>query len=327
MKRSLMRGVLSSATLITGWAVLTSLPAPANAATFSFTSSDFTNTQQSYYSDLPQIRYTLTGDDPKDTTTPKTGKVQVTAEVIPSSSGFIGDLGGISFNLGGNLPPDRLLIQNLRIIDKLSKDPVEVGSLSFGQTISKTGVGSVSLGSGGVNLNGGGQTRSFGVDLSLGDNGIGKGKGDIRSVSFTLLHDQPLDLGDFANQLFGFRMTSVGTETGSRAYSSKQDSTVVLPPPPAPTPAPSPTPVPPPVVITPSPTPAPTPPPSPAPSPTPVPPPVVITPPPTPAPVPEPKPTKPTEVPEPASTAALVVAAAGAVKFLKRKTMHRVEEV
>lgn len=304
MKRSLMGGFLSSATLLTSWAVFASLPTPASAATFSFTSSDFTNTQQSYYSDLPQIRYTLTGDDPNDTTTPKTGKVQVTAEVLPSSAGFIGDLGGISFNLGGNLSPDRLLIQNLRIIDKLSKDPIEVGSLSFGQTIAKTGVGSVSLGSGGVNLNGGGQTRSFGVDLSLGDNGIGKGKGDIRSVSFTLMHDQALDLGDFANQLFGFRLTSVGTETGSRAYSSKQDSTVVLPPPPPPTPTPVPTP-----------------------TPTPVPPPVVITPPPTPAPVPDPKPTKPTEVPEPASTAALIMVAAGAVKFLKRQAIHKMEEV
>lgn len=67
-------------------------------------------------------------------------------------------------------------------------------------------------------VQGGNIGREYALGLAIGKPGIGKGKGDIRSTTFTF-NTPGLELEHLA--AVGVRVTSVGFEGGSRSYSRK----------------------------------------------------------------------------------------------------------
>jgi hypothetical protein len=71
----------------------------------------------------------------------------------------------------------------------------------------------------GSNLHGGGTPCPCDIGVQLGTPGIGKD--DILSTTFLLHANAPLTLSDFADQLVGVRVTSVGPDPDSRGGSAK----------------------------------------------------------------------------------------------------------
>ena len=71
----------------------------------------------------------------------------------------------------------------------------------------------------GSNVRGGGTPCPCDIGVELGTPGIGKD--DILSTSFLLHASSPLSLADFAEQLVGVRVTSVGPDPDSRGGSAK----------------------------------------------------------------------------------------------------------
>lgn len=163
-------------------ALLVLAPAVAGATGISTVATEFTG-------DPIEVRidFATTGD----------GGILVSAEVIGDT---LGDLRGVFLNLTR---------------DDLLPDLEVTGAFVTGFDSS----GSViDLGQG-SNLHGGGSPCECDLGVELGTPGIGKD--DLRAVSFLLSHpDVDLDLGLFANQLVGVRITSVGPE-GRREGSSK----------------------------------------------------------------------------------------------------------
>jgi hypothetical protein len=78
--------------------------------------------------------------------------------------------------------------------------------------------GVINLGHG-SNLRGGGTPCPCDIGVQLGTPGIGKD--DILSTTFLLHASVPLTLSDFADQLVGVRVTSVGPDPDSRGGSAK----------------------------------------------------------------------------------------------------------
>jgi hypothetical protein len=291
MNSASLAKIFSAATATASLLLLSSFSA-AEAASFTFDTSNFTGADA-------KVSITLDDKAAGD------GKIQFTVK-MPTGATTIGDIRGLFFNIS-----DDSLLSGLR---------------ATGSHVTTTASGAGKISSvGNVNLNGDGGNHVFDFGIEIGENGLKGGKDDIQTTTFVLSHtSRTLDLSLFAQQDFGVRLTSVGTAGGRRELSSKLVGTSPLPPiqvtpSPSPNPNPSPTPASPSPAPNPSPAPV-SPSPAPNPSPAPAPSPVMITPPPSAAPVPEtPTPGKSTEIPEPGTTAALLLATAGAVKLLKKK--------
>ncbi|PSB14680.1 hypothetical protein C7B76_15515, partial [filamentous cyanobacterium CCP2] len=218
MNNSFLLKLLSSATAIGSLAAaLTVFASSANAASLTFDANQFTG-------NTSKVSITL------DDTAAGAGKIQFTVG-FAADSPTIGDFRGIFFNIS-----DNSLLSGLRITGPHVTTYV-------------TGNGNISS-VGNANLNGDGNSHSFDVGVEIGRNGLQGGKDDIQFTTFTLSHtSQNLDLSLFAQQNFGFRITSVGTGN-NREGSSKLIGTspdlppVVVQPPASPSPAPAPAPAP-----------------------------------------------------------------------------------
>jgi len=155
----------------------------------------------------------FTGDDSTvrvllDDAAADTGQIQVTLEVVEG----IADLRGVFFDL----TLDDALLSGLSAIDS-----PYVTSFAYGDMIN--------LGHG-SNLNGGGSPCPCDFAVEIGRQGLGVD--DLQSVTFTLAHDSvDLDLSMFFEENVGVRVTSVGTEGGSREGSSKLSGAFPIPEP------------------------------------------------------------------------------------------------
>lgn len=159
----------------------------AHAASTAFTLTPFTG---------DPVELTITLDD---AVVP--GSIELTATV---TSG-IGDLRGIFFDL----------------VD----DGLLAGLTVMGDDVTGFMTGSVINLGGGNNLNGGGTPCPCDVGVDIGTPGIGSD--DIQSTVLVIGHDtMSLDLSDFAEQLAGARLTSVGA---GRNGSSKLSGVVPEP--------------------------------------------------------------------------------------------------
>ncbi|WAL62324.1 PEP-CTERM sorting domain-containing protein [Thermocoleostomius sinensis] len=285
MSTSFLTRVFSS-TAATASLLLLSSFSSAEAASFTFNTSNFTGAN---------AKVSITLDDKAA----GEGNIQFTVKMAADAT-TIGDIRGLFFNIS-----DDSLLSGLR---------------ATGSHVTTTAYGAGKISSvGKANLNGDGGNHLFDFGIEIGENGLKGGKDDIQTTTFVLSHtSRALDLSLFAQQDFGVRLTSVGTVGGSRELSSKLVGTSPLPPiqvnPPSPSPSPSP--------ASPSHSSSPSPNPSPSPvssSPAPAPAPVVITPLPSASPMPAPVPSSSTEIPEPSITAGLVLATAGAIKWLRKK--------
>jgi hypothetical protein len=74
----------------------------------------------------------------------------------------------------------------------------------------------------GVNLNGGGSPCPCDLGIAIGTPGIGKD--DLQETTFVLDADADLVLDDFAGELLGVRLTSVGDLGGDHDWDSDSDS-------------------------------------------------------------------------------------------------------
>lgn len=154
------------------------------------------------------------------------GKLQITVDVHTDVS--IGDLRGLFFHLAD----ESLLTFGSFQVSQLG---VAVTQQVYGPADSVTNLGF------GNNLNGGGSGGPFDIAFGIGTPGIGWD--DYQSVTFTLSHSAvDLDTSLFAEQTFGVRMTSVGSE-GNRDGSSKLVGKFGSLPLPEPIPSPNPGPV------------------------------------------------------------------------------------
>lgn len=174
-------------------AIASSSFSTAQAATTSFVINEFTGADT-------QVRFTL------DDAIAGTGKVQFKVDYLATGSNTIADIRGIFFNI-----KDDALLSGLKVIG------TDITASKFGPAGTISSVGSSSN-----NLNGGsGTANSFDAGVEIGQEGIGKGKGDIQSTVFTLSHlTQALTLDQFYSQDFGVRLMSVGS-VNSRELSSK----------------------------------------------------------------------------------------------------------
>lgn len=182
------------------------LAAPANADTLTINLSDVTNENTSNY---PTVELVLNETAP--------GTIEATVNVVPGSTGYIGDLRGVFFNLPAGVTGASI---------------THVG----GGPITKTAIGNLNTIGPSANLQGTGV--SFNAGVEIGSPGIAGGD-DFQTTSFTI-SGTGLSLSDFTSNSFGTRMMSVGEPGGSREYSSKTigtaPSTVVATQPPGETP-------------------------------------------------------------------------------------------
>ncbi|MCX8122504.1 MAG: hypothetical protein N3E45_17035, partial [Oscillatoriaceae bacterium SKW80] len=172
-------------------ATLVSLP--AKAETVKITLKDVTNTNTQNY---PTVEVTL-----DDAANP--GSITATVKVVPGSTGYIGDLRGVFFNLPG--------VSNLQIT------PVSGGPLT---NISTNG--NFSKFSNSANLNGTGQ--SFNVGVEVGRQGIANG--DDYQITTFKISGTDLKLSCFSESTIGVRLMSVGLPGSNRSLSSKTIGTV-----------------------------------------------------------------------------------------------------
>jgi hypothetical protein len=204
-----MKHLFSTATIpsflaATAIVISSSAFAPANAVSMNFTINDFTGADT-------QVKFTL------DDAIAGSGKVQFKVDYLSTGSNTIADIRGVFFNI-----LDNSLLSGLQVVG------TDVTNKQFGPA------GTVnSVGSGSNNLNGGG--GSFDAGVEIGQEGIGRGKGDIQSTIFTLSHSsKALTLAQFSQENFGVRLMSVGSGT-KRGDSSKlkgQAPYYIAPPPP-----------------------------------------------------------------------------------------------
>lgn len=199
MKFSSLVSVLSMSLGVVGLTILAS-GSSAKAASLTFNQSDL-----SLYGGSTAVNFDVKLDDLGD------GKVQVNVNV---GDGYFADLRGLFFNIS-----DDSLLSSLSVNKSLSPH------------VTTFATGSVSsVGSNSNNVNGGKDKLAFDFGVEIGDEGIGKGKLDIRSTSFVLEDaSKKLNVNYFSQQSFGIRMMSVGTSANSRGGSSKL-SAVNLPP-------------------------------------------------------------------------------------------------
>lgn len=204
MKHLFSTAAIPSFLVATAVVISSSAFAPANAASMNFTINDFTGADT-------QVKFTL------DDAIAGSGKVQFKVDYLSTGSNTIADIRGIFFNI-----LDDSLLSGLKVVG------TDVTTSKFGPAGTINSVGSSSN-----NLNGGGGTFDAGVEI--GQEGIGKGKGDIQSTTFTLSHNsKALTLAQFSQQNFGVRLMSVGSGT-KREESSKlkgQAPYYTAPPPP-----------------------------------------------------------------------------------------------
>lgn len=212
MKHLFSTAALPSFLAATAVVISSSAFSPANAASMNFTINDFTGADT-------QVKFTL--DDLNGS-----GKVQFKVDYLATGKNTIADIRGIFFNI-----KDDSLLNGLKI-ENLAKTDVTATKFDAGKV--------TSVGSGSNNLNGGGV--SFDAGVEIGQEGIGKGKGDIQSTIFTLSHiSKALTLAQFSEQNFGVRLMSVGSGN-SREDSSKLkgQAPYYTPPPPPPKKVPEP---------------------------------------------------------------------------------------
>jgi hypothetical protein len=205
MKNFFSMSVVPSFLAATTVLIASSILAPANAASLSFTIDDFTGSDT-------RVKFTL------DDQIAGSGKVQFKVDYLATGSNTIADIRGIFFNI-----LDDSLLSGMQVVGK------DVTNSKFGPAGTIT-----SVGSGSNNLNGGGILFDAGVEI--GKEGIGGNKGDIQSTTFTLSHiSKALTLAQFSEQNFGVRLMSVGSGN-SREGSSKLKGTApyYTPPPPPP---------------------------------------------------------------------------------------------
>jgi hypothetical protein len=185
----------SSLLVAAGVAVATSSFNPANAASMSFTATNFTG-------DPLQVKYTL------DDTAAGAGKVQFKVEFLTDSTyKNIGDIRGVFFNI-----KDNALLSGLQVAG--------LGGVPITTTAHSTTGQLQSVGS--ANLNGDGNTHTFEYGVEIGTNGLKGGRDDFQTATFVLSHSTTaLTLDQFFNQDFGLRATSVGLPGSSRNGSSK----------------------------------------------------------------------------------------------------------
>ncbi|MBW4682332.1 MAG: PEP-CTERM sorting domain-containing protein [Microcoleus vaginatus WJT46-NPBG5] len=166
---------------------------PAKAATVQVNLSDKTNTNTSEY---PTVSVTL-----DDTSNP--GKITATVNVVPGSTGYIGDLRGVYFNIPG--------------VSGLTIAPVSGGPLTAISTNGDFKSFDKSADLQGTKL-------SFNAGVEVGKQGIAQGD-DYRTTTFTI-SGNGLTLSAFTSQTVGARLMSVGDPNDSnRDLSSKTAGT------------------------------------------------------------------------------------------------------
>ncbi|MBE9038213.1 hypothetical protein [aff. Roholtiella sp. LEGE 12411] len=212
MKNPFLTSVLPSILAATTLVISLSTFSPANAASINFTINEFTGSDT-------QVKFTL------DDQIAGTGKVQFKVDFLSTGNNAIADIRGVFFNILNDS-----LLTGLQVVG------TDITASKFGAAGTINSIGSSSN-----NLNGGGGYFDAGVEI--GQEGIGNGKGDIQSTTFTLSHSsQVLTLAQFSEQNFGVRLMSVGSGN-SRGGSSKLKGQATYytptPPPPKKVPEPS----------------------------------------------------------------------------------------
>ena len=178
--------IITSSLLATSLLIASSMSAKADTLVVNLSDATNTNTQN-----YPTVKLTL-----DDTSNP--GKITVKVDVVPGSTGYIGDLRGVYFNLPG--------VSNLQI------NPVSGGPLTATSTNGK-----FSSFSNSADLEG--TQQSFNLGAEIGKQGIANGD-DYQTTTFTI-SGTGLNLSAFTSQSVGVRMMSVGSPTGNRDLSSK----------------------------------------------------------------------------------------------------------
>ncbi|MBW4616982.1 MAG: hypothetical protein KME21_27815 [Desmonostoc vinosum HA7617-LM4] len=192
-----------------------SVLSPANAASMNFTIDDFTGSDT-------RVKFTL------DDAVAGSGKVQFKVDFLSTGSNTIADIRGVFFNI-----LDDTLLTGLQVVG------TDVTAKKFGPAGTVDSVGSNSN-----NLNGNGNQKNyFDAGVEIGQEGIGQGKGDIQSTTFTLFHNsKALTLAQFSEQNFGVRLMSVGSGNNRNGSSKlKGQASYYTPPPPPPKKVPEPT--------------------------------------------------------------------------------------
>ncbi|HEY9696166.1 MAG TPA: PEP-CTERM sorting domain-containing protein [Trichocoleus sp.] len=231
MKQFFLTKLFPSVATLTGLAALSSILAPVQAASLSFSLSPFTGS-------TAKLNFTL------DDQAAGAGKVLFKVDVDKSVS--LADIRGIFFNI-----KDDSLLPSLKVT---GTDVTAFAAAANG--VSQVGGNS-------NNLNGGGTNYAFDAGVEIGEEGLKGGKDDFQSTSFIVSAAKALDLSQFSTQGFGARLMSVGT-VNDREGSSKLTGAspnlppVVIPPTTPPTPPvvpPTPPNLPPVVVVPPTPKP------------------------------------------------------------------------
>lgn len=147
------------------------------------------------------------------------GTLRLTATLLDNDADGIketADLRGIFFHVAGieNDPADETWLKDLSVAGAAGFE-----SLIQGQMFDADGVASVPGSGNSDNMNGRPLTP-YDVGIGIGTSGIGRG--DIKTVSIILSHDTDnLTLEHLAQQGFGARLTSVGTDGAKREDSLK----------------------------------------------------------------------------------------------------------
>jgi hypothetical protein len=190
---------------LTAALVLAMGAASAGAATLTTFLSPFTGDPA-----LVQLTYDDLGPASRD--------IEVSVEVIADPS--IGDIRGVFLNMS-----DDSLLEGLFVS---SGDDV-TDFMTALDTRRQRGV--VDLGNG-SNLRGGGSPCPCDIGIEIGRPGLRGGGDDFQTTVFTLSHTTAdLDLGLFAEQAVGVRLTSVGDADGGRDGSSKLGGMMPVPEP------------------------------------------------------------------------------------------------
>lgn len=215
MKHLFSTSAIPSFLAATAVVISSSAFAPANAASMNFTINDFTGADT-------QVKFTL------DDAIEGSGKVQFKVDYLATGSNTIADIRGVFFNIF-----DDTLLSGIEVTGKVAG---HVTARQFGPAGTINSVGGNSN-----NLNGGGV--SFDAGVEIGQEGIGQGKGDIQSTTFTLSHNsKALTLAQFSGQSFGVRLMSVGSGNNRGGSSKlKGEAPFYTPPPPPPKKVPEPT--------------------------------------------------------------------------------------
>ncbi|WP_234489050.1 PEP-CTERM sorting domain-containing protein [Oxynema sp. CENA135] len=187
----LPKRAMSAKTVLTtaGFALASAafLASPVKADELTVNLSDVTNSNTENY---PTVEIKLSDDGMAD------GTVQVTVNVVPGSTGYIGDLRGVHMNLPGGATITPVSGGPITAIEGTASDFGKIGSSA--------------------NLNGSGASFTSGIEI--GEQGLKGGSDDYQTVTFQV---SGVSLSDFTSDTFGVRMMSVGDPNGSRSLSSK----------------------------------------------------------------------------------------------------------